>query len=96
MNADFITQAILLVVTNAVTAWITNSSAKKKYSAEASNYISLAYTKLVDDLQNQIEILKAQIEKLDKENAAMQVQIKDMGLKIKNLEHENKSLKKSL
>ena len=96
MNAEFLIQALLLVFTNGLTALVSNSFAKKKYSAEASNYISSAYTKLVDDLQNQIELLKTQIEDLKKENTAMRVQITDMGIKIKNLEHENKSLKKSL
>ena len=95
MQTEFLIQALLLIFTNSLTAFISNSFAKKKYSAETSNYISLAYTKLVDDLQNQIEILKTQIEDLKKENTAMQVKLQDMGIKIKNLEHENKSLKKS-
>lgn len=82
MNTEPILLALLLVITNGLTAFISNIFAKKKASAETSNYISLAYTKLVDDLQNQIEILKAQIEILKKENIEMQSKIKQMNATI--------------
>jgi hypothetical protein len=56
----------------------------------------------VEDLQTQIELLKKSIEgqsleisELKRENTNMRVHIADMSLKIKALEIENKTLKKS-
>jgi hypothetical protein len=102
MNSEFLIQAIVLVFTNAVTAWIMSSSAKKKNKAEATNLISESYSNLVEDLQTQIELLKKSIEgqsleisELKRENTNMRVHIADMSLKIKALEIENKTLKKS-
>jgi predicted RNase H-like nuclease (RuvC/YqgF family) len=102
MNSEFLIQATVLVFTNAVTAWIMNSSAKRKNKAEATNLISESYSNLVEDLQTQIELLKKSIEgqsleisELKRENTNMRVHIADMSLKIKALEIENKTLKKS-
>jgi len=102
MNPEFLTQALLLIFTNALTAWIMSSSAKKKTKAEATNLISESYSNLVEDLQTQIELLKESLEKqsveiseLKRENTNMRVHIADMSLKIKALEIENKSLKKT-
>lgn len=102
MNSEFLLQALLLIFTNALTAWIMSTSAKKKNKAEATNLISESYSNLVEDLQTQIELLKQSIEgqsleisELKRENTNMRVHIADMSLKIKALEIENKSLKKA-
>lgn len=94
MSTEILT-AIILIASNALTAWITNFASRKKEKAEESKLISEAYTTLVEDLQIQIEKMKHEIEELKGQIIAMVVREKDMSLKIRNLEHENKSLKNS-
>jgi uncharacterized small protein (DUF1192 family) len=93
MNSDLLVQAVILIVSNAVTAWFTNSATKKKHSAEAANYISDAYQTLVDELQNQITIMKSEIDELKKKISAMDLREKELSIKVRRLETENTSLK---
>jgi pyrroloquinoline quinone (PQQ) biosynthesis protein C len=94
MSSDILIQAVILVVSNAATAWFTNSATKKKHSAEAANYISDAYKTLVEDLQEQITIMKGEIDELKSKLSAMAVREVDLSLKVKNLETENLVLKR--
>jgi pyrroloquinoline quinone (PQQ) biosynthesis protein C len=94
MGSDILIQAVILVVSNAATAWFTNSATKKKHSAEAANYISDAYKTLVEDLQEQITIMKGEIDELKSKLSAMAVREVDLSLKVKNLETENLVLKR--
>jgi len=93
MSSEIIT-AIVLILSNAATAFLTNIFSRKKQSAETESIISQSYTTLVKDLQKQIEIMKEQIDELRKDNSAMGVKITDMSIKIKKLEIENTHLKK--
>jgi len=93
MNPDLLVQAIILIVSNAVTAWFTNSATKKKHSAEAANYISDAYKTLVDELQNQITIMKIEIDALKKSISDMEGRERELYITVKKLEVENNSLK---
>jgi peptidoglycan hydrolase CwlO-like protein len=87
-----ILMALVLIVSNVLTGLITNSAMKKKQAAETSNYISEAYTKLVEDLQTQITAMKDEIEALKGEISALRVKNTDLSIKVKNLEFENKFL----
>lgn len=93
MSSEIIT-TIVLLLSNVATAFVTNIFSRRKQSAETESLISQSYTTLVKDLQKQIEIMKEQIDELRKDNSAMGVKLTDMSIKIKNLEIENKSLKK--
>ena len=86
--------AIIGFTTNGFTAFITNAFARKKVTAEEGKLVSETYTTLVKDLQKQIEIMKASIDELRKENSDMAVKITSMSIKIQRLEIENKHLKK--
>lgn len=90
---DFVLQAILLLITNAVTAYIANSQAKKKNSAEASEHISNAYTTLVEDLQSQITIMKERMEELEEKVLDLTIQNHELTIKVAHLEQENHQLK---
>ena len=94
MSSDTILQAIILVISNALTAWLTNTATKKKHSAEAANYISDAYKTLVENLQEQITIMKDEIEDLKSRLNAMAVKEVDLSLKVRKLETENLVLKR--
>lgn len=94
MNPETLFQAVILVISNAATAWFTNSATKKKYSAEAASYISEAYKTLVEDLQSQITLMKDEIEDLKSRINAMAVKEVDLSLKVKKLETENLVLKR--
>lgn len=94
MSSDTILQAIILVISNALTAWFTNTATKKKHSAEAANYISDAYKTLVENLQEQITIMKDEIEDLKSRLNAMAVKEVDLSLKVRKLETENLVLKR--
>lgn len=94
MNPDLLVQAIILIVSNAITAWFTNNATKRKHSAEAANYISDAYKTLVDELQNQITIMKEEIDELKKKITEMDIRERELSKKVKNLEIENSQLKK--
>lgn len=93
MSSEIIT-TIVLILSNAATAFITNVFSRKKQSAETGSLISQSYTTLVKDLQKQLEIMKEQIDELRKENSAMSVRITDMSIEIKKLKAENTHLKK--
>jgi uncharacterized small protein (DUF1192 family) len=93
MNSDLLVQAVILIVSNAVTAWFTNSATKKKHSAEAANYISDAYKTLVDELQNQITIMKSEIDELKNKITAMDARERQLSIKVGRLEAENTSLR---
>ena len=94
MSSDILIQAVILVLSNAATAWFTNSATKKKHSAEAASYISDAYKTLVEDLQEQITIMKGEIDELKSKLSAMAVREVDLSLKVKKLETENLVLKR--
>ena len=94
MSSEILLQAIILVISNAATAWFTNSATKKKHSAEAASYISDAYRSLVEDLQDQITIMKSEIDELKSKLTAMAVREADLSLKVKKLETENLVLKR--
>jgi gas vesicle protein len=94
MSSDTLLQAIILVISNALTAWLTNTATKKKHSAEAANYISDAYKTLVENLQEQITIMKDEIEDLKSRLNAMAVKEVDLSLKVRKLETENLVLKR--
>ena len=94
MSSEILLQAIILVISNAATAWFTNSATKKKHSAEAASYISDAYKSLVEDLQDQITIMKSEIDELKSKLTAMAVREADLSLKVKKLETENLVLKR--
>lgn len=94
MTPDMLFQAMILVISNALTAWFTNSATKKKHSAEAANYISDAYRTLVEDLQEQITLMKDEIEDLKSRINAMAVKEVDLSIKVKKLETENLVLKR--
>jgi uncharacterized small protein (DUF1192 family) len=94
MSSDTLLQAIILVISNALTAWFTNTATKKKHSAEAANYISDAYKTLVENLQEQITIMKDEIEDLKSRLNAMAVKEVDLSLKVRKLETENLVLKR--
>jgi uncharacterized small protein (DUF1192 family) len=94
MSSDTLFQAIILVISNALTAWFTNTATKKKHSAEAANYISDAYKTLVENLQEQITIMKDEIEDLKSRLNAMAVKEVDLSLKVRKLETENLVLKR--
>lgn len=96
MKSDILLQSALLVISNAITAVITHYSSRKKQSAEESKLISESYTTLVSDLQKQIENMKKELSELRAEITAMRVRETDMSFKIKNLEHENKLLRKNI
>ena len=95
---DYIVQGILLVVTNAITAFIMAKSAKKKNSAEASEHISNAYTILVEDLQKQIDTMKERmderIQELEDQILDLTLQNQELTLKVTHLENENAHLRK--
>jgi TolA-binding protein len=90
---DFVLQAILLLATNAITAYITNSQVRKKNSAEASEHISNAYTTLVEDLQSQITIMKERMEELEDRVLDLTIQNRELTIKVNHLEQENHQLK---
>lgn len=90
---DFVLQAMLLIATNAITAYITNAQARKKNSAEASEHISNAYTTLVEDLQSQITIMKERMEELEDKILDLTIQNQELTLKVNHLERENDHLK---
>ncbi len=90
---DFVLQAFLLILTNAITAYITNAQARKKNSAEASEHISNAYTTLVEDLQSQITIMKERMEELEDKVLDLTIQNKELTIKVAHLEQENHQLK---
>lgn len=90
---DFVLQALLLIATNAITAYITNAQARKKNSAEASEHISNAYTTLVEDLQSQITIMKERMEELEDKVLDLTIQNQELTLKVNILERENDHLK---
>lgn len=96
---DYIVQGLLLVITNAITAFIMASQAKKKNSAEASEHISNAYTKLVEDLQKQIDTMKERmderIQELEDQILDLTVQNQELTLKVTHLENENHALRNS-
>jgi uncharacterized small protein (DUF1192 family) len=94
MGSDTLLQAVILVISNAATAWFTNTATKKKHSAEAANYISDAYKTLVENLQEQITIMKDEIEDLKSRLNAMAVKEVDLSLKVRKLETENLVLKR--
>jgi hypothetical protein len=94
MTTDFLLQSALLVVSNTVTAIITHFSSRKKQSAEENELIAKSYTTLVKDLQMQIESMKKELVELRGEILGMRLREAEMSLKIRNLEHENKLLKK--
>lgn len=94
MSSEILLQAIILVISNVATAWFTNSATKKKHSAEAASYISDAYKSLVEDLQDQITIMKSEIDDLKSKLTAMAVREADLSLKVKKLETENLVLKR--
>jgi uncharacterized small protein (DUF1192 family) len=94
MGSDTLLQAVILVISNAATAWFTNTATKKKHSAEAANYISDAYKTLVENLQDQITIMKDEIEDLKSRLNAMAVKEVDLSLKVRKLETENLVLKR--
>jgi uncharacterized small protein (DUF1192 family) len=94
MGSDTLLQAVILVISNALTAWFTNTATKKKHSAEAANYISDAYKTLVENLQEQITIMKDEIEDLKSRLNAMAVKEVDLSLKVRKLETENLVLKR--
>ncbi len=94
MSSEILIQAVILVISNAATAWFTNTATKKKHSAEAANYISDAYKTLVEDLQAQITIMKSEIDDLKSKLTAMAVREADLSLKVKKLETENLVLKR--
>jgi TolA-binding protein len=94
MSSDTLSQAIILVISNALTAWLTNTATKKKHSAEAANYISDAYKTLVEDLQEQITIMKDEIEDLKSRLNAMAAKEVSLSIKVRKLESENLVLKK--
>lgn len=94
MSSDTLLQAIILVISNAATAWFTNTATKKKHSAEAANYISDAYKTLVENLQEQITLMKDEIEDLKSRLNAMAVKEVDLSLKVRKLETENLVLKR--
>lgn len=94
MTPDVLFQAAILVISNGLTAWFTNSATKKKHSAEAASYISEAYKILVEDLQGQITLMKDEIEELKSRINAMAVKEVDLSLKVKKLENENLILKR--
>jgi TolA-binding protein len=94
MSSDTLLQAIILVISNALTAWLTNTATKKKHSAEAANYISDAYKTLVENLQEQITLMKDEIEDLKSRLNAMAVKEVDLSLKVRKLETENLVLKR--
>ena len=86
--------AIIGFTTNGFTAFIAHTFAKKKVTAEEGKLVSETYTTLVRDLQKQIEIMKASIDELRKENSDMAIKMTSMSIKIQKLEIENKHLKK--
>ena len=94
---DFVLQAMLLIATNAITAYITNAQARKKNSAEASEHISNAYTTLVEDLQSQITIMKERmderIQELEDKVLDLTIQNQELTLKVNHLEQENHQLR---
>jgi hypothetical protein len=90
---DFVLQALLLIATNAITAYITNAQARKKNSAEASEHISNAYTTLVEDLQSQITIMKERMEELEDRVLDLTIQNQELTIKVNHLEQENHQLK---
>jgi TolA-binding protein len=90
---DFVLQAFLLILTNAITAYITNAQARKKNSAEASEHISNAYTTLVEDLQSQITIMKERMEELEDKVLDLTIQNQELTIKVAHLEQENHHLK---
>jgi gas vesicle protein len=94
MSSDTLFQAIILVISNALTAWLTNTATKKKHSAEAANYISDAYKTLVENLQEQITIMKDEIEDLKSRLNAMAAKEVSLSIKVRKLESENLVLKK--
>jgi hypothetical protein len=94
MTPDTLLQATILVISNAATAWFTNTATKKKHSAEAANYISDAYKTLVENLQEQITIMKDEIEDLKSRINAMAVKEVSLSIKVRKLESENLLLKK--
>ena len=94
MTPDNLIQATVLVISNAATAWFTNTAVKKKHSAEAANYISDAYKTLVENLQEQITIMKDEIEDLKSRINAMAVKEVSLSIKVRKLESENLLLKK--
>lgn len=94
MSSDTLLQAIILVISNAATAWFTNTATKKKHSAEAANYISDAYKTLVENLQEQITLMKDEIEDLKSRLNAMAVKEVDLSIKVRKLETENLVLKR--
>jgi hypothetical protein len=94
MSPDTLLQAVILVISNAATAWFTNTATKKKHSAEAANYISDAYKTLVENLQEQITLMKDEIEDLKSRLNAMAVKEVDLSLKVRKLETENLVLKR--
>lgn len=94
MNSDVLLQAVILVISNAATAWFTNSATKKKHSAEAASYISDAYKTLVEDLQEQITIMKEEIDDLKSQLLAMAEREVNLTQKVKKLESENSVLKR--
>ena len=94
MSSDTLLQAIVLVISNAATAWFTNTATKKKHSAEAANYISDAYKTLVENLQEQITLMKDEIEDLKSRLNAMAVKEVDLSIKVRKLETENLVLKR--
>jgi len=94
MSSDTLLQAVILVISNAGTAWFTNTATKKKHSAEAANYISDAYKTLVENLQEQITLMKDEIEDLKSRLNAMAVKEVDLSLKVRKLETENLVLKR--
>lgn len=94
MSSEVLIQAVILVVSNAATAWFTNNATKKKHSAEAASYISDAYKTLVEDLQDQITLMKNEIEELKSKLTDMAAREADLSLKVKKLESENSVLKR--
>jgi TolA-binding protein len=90
---DFVLQAFLLILTNAITAYIINAQARKKNSAEASEHISNAYTTLVEDLQSQITIMKERMEELEDRVLDLTIQNQELTIKVNHLEQENHQLK---
>lgn len=94
MSSEILIQAIILVISNAATAWFTNTATKKKHSAEAASYISEAYRTLVEDLQDQITLMKNEIEELKSKLTEMADREADLSQKVKKLESENSVLKR--
>ena len=96
MNTEVL-MAIVLIVSNAITAFITNFASRKRNSAEASEHISNAYTTLVEDLQNQINTMKERmderIQELEDQILDLTVQNKELTLKVNHLENENNILR---